>query len=677
MSSALTPERVAALLETAVEGIGGVNREGQLAMAEAVATTIDSGSALVVQAGTGTGKSLAYLTPAIGHVGAGGGPVVVATATLALQHQLVGRDLPAVIDALEPMLDRRPDCAVLKGRSNYLCIARLTGEGEPQDAPGDLELFDAAPSAAAQGRLEEQAAVVRDWAESTETGDRDELGSVDARVWRAFSVTARECPGAQRCPVGDDCWAEKAREQANQADIVITNHALLALDLLQDLPVLPAHDSLIVDEAHELADRATAAVTDELTMAAVSRAKGRARTGAEPELLDRWDQAETAYSDAIRRLAFPLDGPVRLAAVEGELFGAVTMLRDVCSASLAQMRKGADSEDADSAPGRQQARAAVEEVQDVAGKLLSLGANDVAWVDPGFGSRQPALYVAPLSVADQLGEKLFDQRGVVLTSATLTLGGEFDPFARAVGLEPGGFTAIDVGSPFRFAEQGILYVAAHLDPPGREHPSAAALDELTSLVTSLGGRSLVLCSSWRGVERAEEALAAALGQLKPEPRLIVQRKGDAVATLVREFADDPTSVLLGTMSLWQGVDVPGDSCALVVIDRVPFPRPDDPVLAARSEAVDAAGGSGFMAVSVPRAGLLLAQAAGRLIRSDADRGVVAVLDSRLHRARYGSYLRASLPPLWYTTDRAGAQGALTRLGTELSATGGTPEGDAG
>lgn len=677
MSSALTPERVAALLETAVEGIGGVNREGQLAMAEAVATTIDSGSALVVQAGTGTGKSLAYLTPAIGHVGAGGGPVVVATATLALQHQLVGRDLPAVIDALEPMLDRRPDCAVLKGRSNYLCIARLTGEGEPQDAPGDLELFDAAPSAAAQGRLEEQAAVVRDWAESTETGDRDELGSVDARVWRAFSVTARECPGAQRCPVGDDCWAEKAREQANQADIVITNHALLALDLLQDLPVLPAHDSLIVDEAHELADRATAAVTDELTMAAVSRAKGRARTGAEPELLDRWDQAETAYSDAIRRLAFPLDGPVRLATVEGELFGAVTMLRDVCSASLAQMRKGADSEDAESAPGRQQARAAVEEVQDVAGKLLSLGSNDVAWVDPGFGSRQPALYVAPLSVADQLGEKLFDQRGVVLTSATLTLGGEFDPFARAVGLEPGDYTAIDVGSPFRFAEQGILYVAAHLDPPGREHPSAAALDELTSLVTSLGGRSLVLCSSWRGVERAEEALAAALGQMKPEPRLIVQRKGDAVATLVRAFADDPTSVLLGTMSLWQGVDVPGDSCALVVIDRVPFPRPDDPVLAARSEAVDAAGGSGFMAVSVPRAGLLLAQAAGRLIRSDADRGVVAVLDSRLHRARYGSYLRASLPPLWYTTDRAGAQGALTRLGTELSATGGTPEDDAG
>ena len=221
-----------------------------------------------------------------------------------------------------------------------------------------------------------------------------------------------------------------------------------------------------------------------------------------------------------------------------------------------------------------------------------------------------------------------------------------------------------MGSPFDFAEQGILYVAAHLDPPGREHPSADALAEMTSLVTALEGRALVLCSSWRGVERAEEALEKAFAEIDPRPRLIVQRRGDAVAPLVREFADDLSSVLVGTMSLWQGVDVPGESCALVVIDRLPFPRPDDPVLAARSEAVDEAGGSGFMAVSVPRAGLLLAQAAGRLIRSDADRGVVAVLDSRLHRARYGTYLRASVPPLWYTTDADGVRGALGRLAAE-------------
>jgi len=295
---------------------------------------------------------------------------------------------------------------------------------------------------------------------------------------------------------------------------------------------------------------------------------------------------------------------------------------------------------------------------------LAAGDESVVWVSRGSLGRYPALYVAPLSMAGPLREGLLSESSVVVTSATLTLGGDFGYVGRGLRLldedrdssSPGGWSAVDVGSPFDFAKQGILYVAADLPRPGRDGPTPEALTAMVDLVTAAGGRSLVLYSSWRGVEAAAERLADA-----PQLQVLVQRRGDAVGPLVRRFAEDPTSVLVGTMSLWQGVDVSGDSCILVVIDRIPFPRPDDPLLQARADKVAASGGNGFGSVSVPKAALLLAQGAGRLIRSPHDRGVVAVLDSRLARSGYGAALLRSMPPLWLTTRRDVAIGALERL----------------
>jgi ATP-dependent DNA helicase DinG len=322
--------------------------------------------------------------------------------------------------------------------------------------------------------------------------------------------------------------------------------------------------------------------------------------------------------------------------------------------------------------------------------MLAGADHDVIWAERD--DRRRALVVAPLSVAGTLRLFLYEDRTVVATSATLALGGNFETVARSLGLTlslpaasavrlesivdadattddedtdegPPPWRSLDVGSPFDYARQGILYVAAHLPRPAESGLPAPAAEELVRLVTALGGRTLGLFSSRRAAQRAAEVLRE-----RTDLEILVQGE-EALPLLVRRFREEPSSCLLGVMSLWQGVDVPGDACQLVVIDRLPFPRPDEPLAAARSAAVDAAGGSGFVSVSVPIAAVRLAQGVGRLIRSGADRGVVAVLDSRLETARgYGSFLRKSLPPFWYTTKPDVVQAALRRLaGTSVPA----------
>ncbi len=646
-------------LTAVVSAIGGDQRDGQLRMAEVVAAAISGEGHALVQAGTGTGKSVGYLVPAALHAAApNGGPVIVATATLALQRQLVDRDLPRVAAALEPIVGRPVEYAVLKGRNNYVCLQKLHGT-VPEDE-GEA-LFDAPRSA-----LGQQATAVRAWAETTTTGDRDEYpDDVDPRVWRAFSVSRRECMGENRCPFGEECFTVKRRITAQQADIVVTNHAMLAIDALEGIPVLPEHDAVIIDEGHELVDRATQAITSELAPGMAERAIGRARRLVDPETLERLQAATESLDDAMRETGAAMTGPTRLEVLDRGLLLALTSLRDAFHQAVAEVNADRDAKDPDALAARQQARAALEEVHDVAGALLAMGDADVVWLDPGEGAgRSPLLKVAPLSVSGLLRTALFDRAPVVMTSATLTVGGGFDALLGSLGLADAEATAVDVGSPFDHARQGILYVASDLPAPGRDGVAMEALDELAELIEAAGGRTLALFSSWRGVERAAEYLRVRLGERADLP-LLVQRRGDAVGGLVERFAREQTSTLLGTVSLWQGVDVPGESCILVVIDRIPFPRPDDPLLAARQKAVDEAGGSGFRAVSVPRAGLLLAQGAGRLIRGAGDRGVVAVLDSRLATAGYSRALRASLPPFWYTTDRGVVLGALTRLREEL------------
>ena len=683
--------RVDDALAQAVEALGGEHRDGQVEMARAVYDVVSQRPSrdsdepprhLLVQAGTGTGKSLAYLVPSIlaanaraanapGGSSYGNGRVVVATATLALQHQLIERDLPRVADALEPALGHRPTYAVLKGRHNYVCLDRLN-RGPADDDDTDAALFESPRSA-----LGKQSQRLRAWADTSDTGDRDEYeGALDPRVWRSVAVTSRECVGAAKCAYGQECFAELARARANESDIVVTNHAMLAIGVLEAIPVLPEHAAVVIDEAHELVDRATSAVTVELSGRAIERAATRVRRHIDPDTHDRLEDAAALLATDLDLAASELVGPLRIEGVESSLLLALTGVRDATHAALTELASAgrAGKDDApDDVAARAQARAAIEEIHDVAGTLLSLSDGDVAWLDPG-DRRAPVLRVAPLSVASILRAELFDQTPVVMTSATLTLGGSFDPLASSVGLDIGSptaadasdsddrmpWTGLDVGSPFDFASQGILYVAAHLPRPGREGVSEEAITELGDLIDAAGGRTLALFSSWRGVERAAEALETRFADRDDRP-LLVARRGDSVGDLVRQFVAAPALSLLGTMSLWQGVDVPGDTCSLVVIDRIPFPRPDDPLTAARTRRADESGFNGFMSVSVPRAALLLAQGSGRLIRSREDRGVVAVLDPRLATSAYGRYLRASMPPFWYTTDPDAVRGALSRL----------------
>jgi len=651
---------VADLLATAVDALGGTQRPGQVQMAEAVAHAFATGEHLAVQAGTGTGKSLAYLVPAISRALTEETPVVVSTATIALQRQLVDRDLPRLVDAIADELPRRPRFALLKGRRNYLCLNKVHNGAtdEAADVPQE-ELF----SPVAASALGRDVARLTTWASETETGDRDELSpGVPERSWSQVSVSARECLGVARCQFGTDCFTERARAEAGRADVVVTNHALLAIDAIAEASVLPEHHLLIIDEAHELVDRVTSAATAELTPATLGVATRRVARLVEPELSSRLEAAVATFSAAIHDTA-----PGRMDYLDDELKTYLTALRDAAAAA----RSGIDPAPADpkAAAARTEAIAALSDIADTAARALdSFGPaipdrTDVVWLDheeqrgSGATGPRPVLRLAPLSVAALLRSRLFDTATTVLTSATLTVGGTFDAMASAWGLADGpGWQGLDVGSPFDHAKAGILYIAAHLPPPGRDGAGADdQLDEIAELIEACGGRTLGLFSSMRAAKAAAEAMRERLGTP------VLCQGDDGTAALVERFAADPHTSLFGTLSLWQGVDVPGPSCSLVIIDRIPFPRPDDPLLTARQRAVAARGGNGFMTVAAGHAALLLAQGAGRLLRRIDDRGVVAILDSRIATARYGGYLRASLPPFWATTDPAVVREVLQRL----------------
>lgn len=655
---------VTELLATAVEALGGAERSGQVQMAEAVAHAFATGEHLAVQAGTGTGKSLAYLIPAIARAVADETPVVVSTATIALQRQLVDRDLPRLVDALAGALPHRPRFALLKGRRNYLCLNKIHNGGGDDNADAPQEELFGPVATTALGR---DVARLTQWASSTETGDRDELTpGVPDRSWSQVSVSARECLGMARCPYGTDCFAERARGEAGRADIVVTNHALLAIDAIADASVLPEHRFLVVDEAHELVDRVTSVATGELTPAPLGVAIRRIARLVRPELAQRMEAAAATFSSAIHDAQ-----PGRLDRLDEELTTYLTALRDAASAARGDIDPA--PRDPKAAAARTEAIAALTEIAETAERVLDSfvpaipDRTDVVWLDHeeirgAAAGMRPVLRVAPLSVAGLMRTRLFADATAVLTSATLTIGGSFDAMAGAWGLRDGpAWQGLDVGSPFEHAKSGILYLAAHLPPPGRDGAgSPELLDEITGLMQAAGGRTLGLFSSMRAAKAAAEALRTRLDTP------ILCQGDDSTAALVQRFAAEPQTSLFGTLSLWQGVDVPGPTLSLVLIDRIPFPRPDDPLLTARQRAIAAKGGNGFMAVAASHAALLLAQGAGRLLRRADDRGVVAVLDSRMATARYGGYLRASLPPFWTTTDPERVKQALQRLCTDPS-----------
>lgn len=633
------------LLAAAVAGIGGAERAGQVTMAEAVWQAIGDGDHLAVQAGTGTGKSLAYLVPAIRLAATQGRTVVVSTATIALQRQLVDRDLPRLATALASQLGRPPEFAILKGRGNYLCMNKLQAELPEDD--GQAELFEPATP------LGRQVKRLLTWAENTETGDRDELvPGVNDQAWRQFSVSARECIGASKCPAGASCFAERARKRAGEADIVVTNHALLAIDAVSD-GVLPEHHVVIVDEAHELVDRVTSVATGEISGSAVDIAVRRCSRLLGNEATGNLSTAGNALGTLLQ--VMPAG---RMDSLDQALASSLAAVRDAVIECAGKVRAVAKESDAAAV---QAADVSLEELHDVAQRLLDAFDVPVAMRDEVVWLEQPeqgpsALHVAPLEVSELLAGELFSDRTVILTSATLTLGGSFDPLARQWGLaDAPNWSGIDVGSPFTHRSSGILYVARHLPEPGREKLADEYLTEVRELITAAGGRTLGLFSSMRAARQATAALRDSL-----DFPLLCQGD-DSTGQLVKQFAEDEATCLFGTLSLWQGVDVPGRSLSLVIIDRIPFPRPDDPLSSARQRAAGARGGNGFMEVSATHAALLLAQGAGRLLRRTSDRGVVAVLDPRLVTKRYGDFLRASLPPFWTTSDPAVVRGALRRL----------------
>jgi ATP-dependent DNA helicase DinG len=698
------------LLGTAVAALGGQERPGQIAMAEAVGAALTDHRHLVVQAGTGTGKSLAYLVPALLH----DRRVVVATATLALQHQLVERDIPRLVEAVaasHPEVDT--SYAVLKGRSNYACLHRIR-EGAPDD---DQDALVEVPTSTQGKKVLELRAWAEQEAENGGTGERDHAPRHTDREWRQVSVNHRECLGASRCPFGEECFVEVAREQAHRSHLIVTNHSLLAIDAIEGVPMIPDYDVVVIDEAHEVVARVTQAATDELAAYEVDRAARRSRRYVESRDSDSSPADDLADAGDALGAAIAACDPGRFDEVPEVLADALVLVRDAARACLSAYPREADAGPGGEVDaGRTQARASVQEVFVTAERMAARSESDVLWLsEAGAQSRMPPrLCVAPLEVWGPMRDKLLTDKTVVMTSATLMLGGDFTAIASSVGLRPDErveappmvpsatsasmvsertladgtsgeapenddpenddpedssgratpssgekalpWVGLDAGSPFDYGRQAILYVARHLPPPGRDGLGEAQLAEIASLVDAAEGRTLGLFSSRRAAETAAEAVRERL------PHLTTLAQGEAqLPELARQFVGDPHTCLFGTLSLWQGLDVPGETCQLVIIDRIPFPRPDDPLMSARQRAADREGRNGFMQVAATHAALLLAQGTGRLIRTTADRGVVAVLDPRLATARYGSFLRASLPPMWTTYDGDLVRQALARL----------------
>lgn len=626
-------------------------------MAEGVARALDGNRHLVVQAGTGTGKSLAYLVPTI----LSGKTVVIATATKALQDQLAKKDLPF----LQEKLRQKFKYAVLKGRSNYICVQRLK-ELAVEGTQEELGEAEPAPTAGRGGAssLGEEIVRLQEFARATESGDRAELSfEPRPRAWGLVSVSADECPGARRCPSGGECFAEKARREAAESEVVIVNMHLYGSHLASGGMVLPEHDAVVFDEAHELEDVVSESLGVEVgggrlrALAAAARSALGVRRGA----------ARSAGSDLVDELfglSDRLDDQLRLLMDTRLVDGTGAELAEVlrlCAVSLGKLEKLLDNRAAQGTSGASKAgegagdadksTRALGAIEHCHRELEALNRTDeekVLWVDGG--DRSPRLHSAPIDVAPVMSTLVFERIPAVMTSATIPPG-----LGSRLGAEPEQLDVMDAGSPFPYEQNALLYCAVHLPARrrvGDDVVEAMQHDELAALIDAAAGRTLALFTSRRALVKATEAL---------RPRLeypILAQDDLPKPALVAAFSADPSTCLFATLSFWQGLDVPGPTLSLVAIDRLPFPRPDDPLMAARR---DRAGVLAFKTIDLPRAATLLAQGAGRLIRTATDCGVVAVLDPRLATASYRWDLVRALPPMRRTRVRAEAEAFLRAI----------------
>lgn len=679
---------------------GGEDRDGQRRMVAAVAAAVAEGRHLVVQAGTGTGKSLGYLVP----VALSGRRTVVVTATKALQDQLAGKDLPFVADALGPAADGGLTFALLKGRSNYFCRQRAAELQSAQRAAAvtgtQLVIDGAEGGRGLPPAVTEEVGRLVTWAGNTTSGDRAELAfEPSAAAWSLVSVTAAECPGRARCPSGDTCFAELARERAAEADVVVVNTHLYGQHVRSGGWILPAHDVVVIDEAHELEDivadslgtdigssrltflagrlRSVIADADSaVDLAAAARGLDEALTPFAGQRLQPGPAAHTGIRRALASALGRVQAAIELVRTAGNAAAGNADLAARCTrATLAATQLADDIERAldvgtappavlGSRPGTpptprtaprtapattpapsEQDRATDDGPAEGAGSdaVAASSADLVAWVEAGGPNRGPVLRLAPVEVGGPLAATVWDRITAVLTSATIPTS-----LAERVGLPPDHTTELRVGSPFAYDTNALLYCAVHLPDPRSAAFEPATHEELAALVTAAGGRTLALFTSWRAM-RAADALRDRLRRSGIE--VLIQ--GDLPKpVLLDRFATEETTCLFATMGFWQGIDVPGRSLSLVTIDKLPFGRPDEPLLVARRER---AGPRAFELIDLPRAAMLLAQGAGRLIRTAGDRGVVAVFDPRLNTARYRWSLIEALPPMRRTRDRAEAE----------------------
>lgn len=591
-------------------------------MSRRIAEAIEEGSHLVIRAGTGTGKSLAYLVPAI----LSGQRTIVATATKALQDQLAGKDLPFLVEHL----DHQFNFAVLKGRSNYVCRQRL-------DEVAGSEAQQALDGLAETANADELQAIAA-WADTTETGDRADLPiQPTPATWAAVSVGSHECPGAVKCPRGGDCFSEKARSAAAGADVVVTNLHLYGIDVATDGMILPEHDLAILDEAHQTEDVLAQACGFELRGGRFTALVRNARS------ILTGSRAIEDVNNLVGHLVDALAGHVgrRLVPAEdGDLRSALELARSRLAGLRSELMNIPTTGPGDVAARRARALQTLGTLSGDVDAALNLDGGPmpgakVAWVE-GRADR-PVLHVAPVEVGEVLNQKLWGDRTVVLTSATVPAN-----LADRLGMTDHPHRFEDVGSPFDFDRQALLYCATSLPDPREADYRAACHDEIERLAVAAGGRMLALFTSRRALDEAVEALRDRL------PWTVLHQDDLPKPLLMARFAEDETSCLFGTKGLWHGIDVPGTSLSLVVIDRIPFPRPDDPLLSARRDLV---GSGAFREIDLPLAATELAQGAGRLIRTGDDIGVVAVLDRRLATNRsYRWDLLEAMPPMARTSD---------------------------
>ncbi|MGQ0578513.1 MAG: ATP-dependent DNA helicase [Betaproteobacteria bacterium] len=607
-------------------------RPQQLELAQAVEQAIEKRSVLIAEAGTGTGKTFAYLVPAL----AKGGKVIISTGTKTLQDQLFGRDIPMVRNAMQAAVT----VALLKGRANYVChyhLERAKNDGRFLDRDDVVYL-----------------ARIESYARTSKTGDRSGLADVpeDASVWPQVTSTRENCLGGD-CPDYKHCFVMEARKQALQADVVVVNHHLFFADVvLRDEGVaelLPACNTVIFDEAHQLPETAslffgeTVSTHQLIELGRDTRMEAAASARDNPALPDAAAQLEKAARDLRLQVRDDIGRQPYAQAAANRDFSDALNVAVTRLTGLAEVLKS----QAGRSEGLHNCWMRTMEILDCLGRWRQEGDRErVRWVE--VFAHSVHLNATPLSIADIFHRQISGTpRAWIFASATLTVAGDFSHYQREMGLDEAATAFWE--SPFDYQNQALLYVPEDLPEPNSEGYTRAVVDAAMPVIEAAEGRTFFLFTSLRAMREARELMETAMKRMGMQYPLLMQGEGSRTELLER-FRKLGNAVLLGSASFWEGVDVKGEALSLVIIDRLPFAPPDDPVLAARIEKMNSEGRNAFMEYQVPQAVITLKQGSGRLIRDENDRGVLMICDPRLISKHYGKRIWRSLPPMKRTRD---------------------------